>query len=104
VAVENARDDGSSSSSLRLAVKVVPGARRDQIAGWLGDALKLRVAAPPEQGRANAAVEALLTAALGLKRGQVRIVAGHGSPRKTVEIDGLDRSTLDARLARATRG
>jgi uncharacterized protein (TIGR00251 family) len=89
---------------VRVTLKVVPSAARDQIAGWLGDALKVRVAAPPEHGRANAAVEALLAAALGLRRGEVRVVGGHGSPRKIVEIDRLDRATIDERLQRAVRG
>lgn len=85
---------------MRLSVKVVPGASRDEIAGWLGDALKVRVAAPPEGGRANAAVQGLIAAALGLPASQVRLVAGAASPRKTVEVAGIEERELRARLAR----
>lgn len=60
--------------------------------------LKLRVSAPPERGKANAAVEALLAEALGLSRENVRIVAGHGSARKIVEIAGLSETDVRARL------
>lgn len=74
---------------MKLKLKVVPGARRDEIAGWLGDALKVRVSAPPEKGKANAAVIALLAARLGVAERDVRVVSGAGSPRKTVEIDGV---------------
>jgi hypothetical protein len=83
----------------RIAVKVVPRAARDEIVGWLGDALKVRVAAPPQDGRANAALEALLAATLGVSRSAVRVVAGHGSARKRVEIDGLERGEVERRLA-----
>jgi len=85
-------------SATRLAVKVVPGASRDGIAGWLSDTLKVRVSAPAERGRANAAVEALLAEALGLPRGAVRVVSGKTSPRKRVEIAGLSEAEVRSRL------
>ena len=82
-----------------INVKAVPRAARDEIVGWLGGALKIRVAAAPEDGRANAALETLLAAALGLGKSAVRVAAGHGSARKRVEIDGIDRAELERRLA-----
>jgi len=90
-----------SGAATRLAVKVVPGASRSAIAGWLGDALKVRVSAPPERGKANAALEALLARALGLAPERVRIVAGHGAARKVVEVDGLSDAEIRARLKEA---
>jgi len=84
----------------RLSVKVVPGASRDAVAGWLGETLKLRVKAPPEGGRANAAVEALLAGALGLPVADVRVVRGHGAPRKLVEVAGVPEREVRRRLAR----
>ena len=85
-------------SASYLTLKVVPRAARDEIAGWLDGALKVRVAAPPADGRANAAVEALLARALGLKRGGVKIVAGHTSSRKRAAIEGLDADEVQQRL------
>jgi uncharacterized protein YggU (UPF0235/DUF167 family) len=82
---------------------VVPGASRDEIAGWLGDALKVRVAAAPERGRANDAVVRLVAAALGVPAAQVRVAAGTGSPRKTLEIDGLTDAQVRERLAGSDR-
>ena len=79
-------------------MKVVPGAATTAIAGWLGDALKVRVAAPPQRGKANVAVEALIAEALGLPAAAVRIVAGHGSARKLVEVDGMTITELQRRL------
>ena len=82
----------------RIAVVVSPGAKRSAIVGRQGDAWKLRVAAPPERGRANAAVCALLVEALGVPAGSVRVVAGTTSRRKLVEIDGLHAAEVDRRL------
>jgi len=84
-----------------ISVKAVPRAARDEIVGWLGDALKVRVTAPPEGGRANAALESLLASALGVPRTAVRVTAGHGSARKRVEIEGIERAELERRLAAA---
>ena len=78
---------------VELAVKVVPGASRDRVAGCLGDALKIQVAAPPEKGKANKAVEALLAKALGARTSEVTVVGGLTSPRKVVRITG---ATADA--------
>ena len=50
----------------RLSLKVVPGSSRDEIVGWLGDSLKVKVKALPEKGRANEAVVALLAERLGI--------------------------------------
>lgn len=85
--------------TVRLAVKVVPGSSRTVIAGWMGATLRVRVAAPPERGKANAAVEALLSKVLGLSRGEARIVSGNTSPHKMVEITGLEEAELRRRLS-----
>jgi len=78
---------GGSHFGLRLKVKVVPGASTTEIAGWLGDRLKVRVAAPPERGKANALLEDHLATVLGVPKRCVTVVAGHGQPNKTIAID-----------------
>lgn len=83
----------------RLHLKVVPGASRSRVVGKLGDAWKLAVAEPPSGGQANAAVIELLAEALDLPRTAITIVAGHSSPRKTVEIVGMEQLAIDAILA-----
>lgn len=77
-------------AGVELRVKVVPGASRDGIAGTLGDRLKVRVAAPPEAGKANRAVCALLAARLGVAERTVTVATGHSSPEKTLLVAGLD--------------
>lgn len=78
----------------RLSVKVAAGSSADGIQGWLGDELKVRVTAAPERGKANAAVLEVLAEALGLRRQAIRIVSGHGSARKIVEIDGMTEAEV----------
>ena len=72
---------------LDLAIKVVPGASRTAIAGPLGDRLKVRVAAPPEGGKANRMLVEVLREWLGVR--DVEIVAGRSSAEKTVRALGL---------------
>jgi uncharacterized protein len=78
----------------RLEVRVQPRARRDEIAGVRGDALIVRVTAPPVEGRANTAVCKLLAKRLGVAPGSVAVVRGAGSRDKLVEIEGLDEDEL----------
>ncbi len=87
-----------SADQVRLKVKVVPGASRTEIVGRLGDALKVRVAAPPEGGKANREVVAVLAAQVGLPLAAVSVVVGQSSPAKVVAFRGLDEAALRARL------
>jgi uncharacterized protein len=86
------------TDSSRLSVKVVPGSSKNAIAGWLGDILRVRVMAPPEKGKANAAVQRTIADALNVPESSVRITRGTSSPRKTVEIVGLGGDEVRRRL------
>lgn len=79
---------------MKLSVKVIPGAKSDNIAGWLGGALKIRVQAPPEGGKANAAVIRLLAARLGIPEKRIAIVQGLTSSRKVVDLTDIDETEL----------
>jgi hypothetical protein len=81
-----------------IDVKVVPRAAKDEIVGWLEGTLKVRVQAPPEDGRANRALEELLADALRLKKNAVTVAAGRASARKRVAIAGLTRDEIVRRL------
>jgi uncharacterized protein len=82
----------------RLRLRIAPGSRRPGIAGRYGDGWKLRVAPPPEDGRANDAVVALIAEALELSRAAVSIVSGHAGRDKIVALDGIDPAEADRRL------
>lgn len=72
--------------SLILALRVQPGAKRTEVSGPHGAALKVRVAAPAVEGRANAALVRFLAEAFGVPLRQVRIVRGETGRDKTVEV------------------
>jgi uncharacterized protein (TIGR00251 family) len=72
-----------------FAVRVVPRACKNEIAGVHGDALKVRLAAPPVEGKANEALIAFLAQRLGVRKSQVEIVAGATSRRKMIRVIGL---------------
>lgn len=88
-----------SAAGAVLAVKAVPGASRSRIAGVLGDALKVTVAAAAEKGKANAALAALLAETFGLSARDVRLTAGATSPRKEFLLAGLSVEDVRRRLA-----
>jgi uncharacterized protein (TIGR00251 family) len=92
------------NASTRLELRVVPGARRPGVVGRHGAAWKVRVTAPPEDGRANQAVLGLLAETLRLPRRAVSIVSGSGSRDKIVECEGLTAGEVEARLSAATAG
>lgn len=82
------------SGELLLRVKALPGARRAGIAGLLGDALKVRLASPPEKGRANDELCRLIAGATGAR---VTVDSGHGAPAKILRLRGV--SLADAARA-----
>lgn len=86
--------------SARLHVKVVPGASQTEVSGWLGDALKIRVAAQPEKGKANAAVVLVLAKSLGLLEKNISVLSGKTSQHKVVEIQGLSDDQIKHMLHR----
>lgn len=81
-----------------IRIKAVPGARQDQVAGLLGDRVKIRVSAPPEGGKANKAILALIARTIGCKSRQVRLEAGHSNPEKTVRVVGMRADEISRRL------
>ena len=87
--------------AIRITVRAKPGASRARVGGSYGEppALVVAVHAQPVDGLANAAVTDALAAALGVRRGDVRVVAGHTSRTKIVEISSADIDSLNVRIA-----
>lgn len=76
----------SAGAASRVTVHVQPGAKRTELVGEHGDALKIRLAAPPVDGKANEALLAYLAERLGLPRRELALKAGANSRRKQIEI------------------
>lgn len=86
---------------MKMALKVTPGAKRNEVLGWeedypqVGRVLKLRIAAPPVEGKANKEIVLFLAKTLGLSKSAVELVHGTSGRIKMVEIpDGTDLSPL----------
>lgn len=86
-----------------LRVKALPGSKRDEVRGVDGGALKVAVAAPPEKGRANKALLAVLAEFFGVPRRDVVIISGEASRDKRVEVAGVTVVQVEEKLAQLKR-
>jgi uncharacterized protein len=82
-----------------LPVRAQPGARRNGVQGEQSGALKIAVTAPPEDGRANAALVESLRDALKVKRSQIDLLSGQTSREKKFLIRGVKKAELERRIA-----
>jgi uncharacterized protein (TIGR00251 family) len=88
----------TTATGVRLTLHVQPRAARTEIAGLHGDALKVRLAAPPVDGAANEALIRFLADRLGVPRSALALVGGATSRRKVVEVTGISAEAAAARL------
>ncbi len=79
-----------------LHVYVTPKSGRDEVAGWRGGELSVKVTAPPEDGKATAAVCKVIAKSLGVAKSAVSVTRGETSRHKTLEIDGVADAEIDA--------
>jgi len=80
-------------------IRVVPRASRREPVGIQDDALKLRITAPPVEGKANRECIRMLAELLGVKKTQVAIISGHTYRTKTVAVEGVKATEIAARIA-----
>jgi uncharacterized protein (TIGR00251 family) len=86
--------------SCRISVKVVPNASQDELVGWLGESLKIRISAPPTDGKANERLCEFVAERLGLSRGAVSLVSGASSRQKILSITEISLEELNSRFNR----
>ena len=82
----------------RIDIRLTPRGGRDRIDGWDGTLLRVRVAAPPADGRANESMIRLVAKALGVPPSRVTLVSGAQSRTKVVEVEGLMADEIRARI------
>ena len=82
----------------RLTVKVVPGASRNEIAGFNDGVLRVRVAAAPERDKANRELLVFLSKALGLRKSALAIAGGRTGRTKTINVQGMTTEQIKVKL------
>lgn len=82
----------------RIAVRLQPRAKREEVVGVRGDAVVIRVTAPPVDGKANAALCAFVAKRAGVAKSAVEVVSGHSARDKVVEVQGVEADALRAAL------
>ena len=87
-----------SPGGVVFTAKIVPGSSRTVVAGILGGMVKVKVAAPPEKGKANQALVRFLADCLGVRKNDVTILSGQTNPVKQVQVTGITAQTLIDKL------
>jgi uncharacterized protein (TIGR00251 family) len=87
-----------TKEGVMFIVKVVPGSSRTQIAGPMGQMLKIKVAAAPEKGKANDCLIDFLAEKLGIRKNAIAIVSGHTSPIKQIRIEAMTSDKITQQL------
>jgi len=88
----------AADGRITLTLHIQPGAKKTEFSGLHGDALKIRLAAPPVDGKANEALIRFVADSLGLAKSNVNLKSGHASRRKVLEIQGATQEAV-ARFA-----
>jgi uncharacterized protein len=91
----------TTTDGVIVSVHAQPGAKRPEVAGVHGDALKIRIAAAPVEGKANDALMAYLAGKLGVPRKSVMLVSGETARRKRLHIVGVDAESVAEKLGMA---
>ncbi len=84
----------TADGCVTLTLHIQPGAKKTELAGLHGDALKIRLAAPPVDGKANEALLKFIAETLGMAKTAITLKSGHTSRRKVLEIKGADRIAI----------
>ena len=87
-----------SGNEVKISLRVYPNASRNEVVGFAGGVLRVKIAAPPVNGKANRELIVFLSQLLGVSKGALTIVQGHTSPSKIIVIAGLNQEEVTKRL------
>ena len=93
----------TSGDETKISLRVYPNGGRNEIVGFSGGILRVKISAPPSKGKANRELRSFLSRLLGVAKGNVNIINGETARYKVVAIDGLSRSEVVERLLPETR-
>lgn len=93
-----------ASQDARISVQVQPNAKRDEIVGFHEGALKVKISAPPVEGKANKALIAFLSEVLGVRKSSIRVEKGATSKRKLIIVEGITQADISDRLGDRVTG
>ena len=96
--IPSGRTQPFEMSGVTLTIKVIPNASRTEVVGWLGDLLKIRLQAAPENGKANQALIRFLNNKLHCAQKQIVLESGEFSPQKRLRIRGIERPHIFSNL------
>jgi len=88
-------------SEAKISLRVYPNAIRNEVVGFVGGVLRVKISAPPVKGKANRELLAFLSQLLGISQGALTITKGYTSRNKIVAIDGLSQEESLKRLLRS---
>jgi uncharacterized protein (TIGR00251 family) len=87
-----------TGNTVVFSVKVVPRSSKNALAGILAGMLKVKLAAAPEKGKANQALIGFLAETLGVRKNAIKIISGHTSPVKIIQVTGVSAESLSDKL------
>ena len=88
----------NTADGLTITVKIVPNSSKTALAGLLDAMIKIKVAAPPEKGKANKSLSGFLAKKLGLRKQDITIISGQTSAVKQIQIKGITRQEFLEKL------
>lgn len=93
-----------TEAGARILVQVQPNAKRSEVVGFADGILRVRIAAPPVERKANKALIDFLSSVLGIRKSAIEIVKGTTSRRKAVVIEGVSQAEMGRRLSALSNG